>query len=164
LKSISWQLKLAILLIVCSGAVYYVHYLVFRDIHHIVLYLIGDIAFVFIEVLMVSLVLESLLAIRAKKEKLQKLNMVIGAFFSEAGEELLVRFTDADAAVEPLRERLIVTGKWTPEQFSRMKAEVAAYKPKLEMADLDLPALKGFLIFSRWHCGSTPSIARLARW
>ena len=149
MKSISWQLKLAILLIVCSGAVYYVHYLVFRDIHHIVLYLIGDIAFVFVEVLMVTLVLEGLLSARAKKEKLQKLNMVIGAFFSEVGEDLLARFTDADLAVEPLRERLIVTSKWTPEQFARMKSEVAAYKPKLEMEQLDLQALKAFLIERR---------------
>mgnify|MGYP000909609928 CR=1 FL=1 len=145
LKAVSWQLKLALLLVLASAAVYYLHFRIFHDVHHIFLYLIGDIAFVFVEVLMVTLVLEGLLSARDKKEKLQKLNMVIGAFFSEVGEELLVRFTDADAAVEPLRERLIVSGKWTPEQFAATRTDLAAYKPKLELADLDLQALKGFL-------------------
>ena len=145
MKPISWQLKLAGLLVLCSAAVYCGHYLIFHDVHHIFIYLIGDIAFVFIEVLMVTLVLEELLSIRARKEKLQKLNMVIGAFFSEVGEELLALFTDADSAVDPLRDRLIVTGKWTPERFSQMRAEVETYQPKLEMADFDLPALKAFL-------------------
>lgn len=57
--------------------------LFFRDPHHIFLYLIGDIAFVFIEVLLVTLIIHQLLSRREKQAMLKKLNMVIGAFFSE---------------------------------------------------------------------------------
>ena len=60
----------------------------FRDTHHIFIYLIGDIAFVFLEVLLVTLILHQLLRYREKKAMLNKLNMVIGAFFSEVGGEL----------------------------------------------------------------------------
>src|SRR5665648_559528 len=84
----NWQVLLGLSLIALSALVYFIHYLIFRDAHHIFIYLIGDIAFVFLEVLLVTLVLHQLLQYREKKVMLNKLNMVIGAFFSEVGGEL----------------------------------------------------------------------------
>jgi hypothetical protein len=55
-KRISWQVTLGLVLIILSAVVYFAHYLVFHDVHHIFIYLVGDIAFVFIEVLLVTLV------------------------------------------------------------------------------------------------------------
>jgi hypothetical protein len=45
--------------------------------------MIGDFGFLFIDVLLVLLIIERLLASREKKSILQKLNMVIGTFFSD---------------------------------------------------------------------------------
>ena len=95
-RMFKWQVFLGLSLIILSSAVYLVHYIIFRDAHHIFLYLIGDIAFVFFEVLLVTLVLHQLLHHREKKNMLNKLNMVIGAFFSEVGTELLKSFSDFD--------------------------------------------------------------------
>lgn len=58
------------------------HYFIFRDAHHIFIYLIGDIAFVFLEVLLVTLVLHQLLHYKEKKSMLNKLDMVIGYFLA----------------------------------------------------------------------------------
>ena len=84
----SWQILLGLSLIALSSLGYFIHYFIFRDTHHIFIYLIGDIAFVFLEVLLVTLILHQLLRYREKKAMLNKLNMVIGAFFSEVGGEL----------------------------------------------------------------------------
>jgi len=79
----NWQATLGLALIALSATVYLIHYLIFRDAHHIFIYMIGDIAFVFVEVLMVTVIIHQLLSLREKRAILEKLNMVIGAFFSE---------------------------------------------------------------------------------
>jgi len=89
--------------------VYFIHYLIFRDAHHIFIYLIGDIAFVFLEVLLVTLVLHQLLQYREKKVMLNKLNMVIGAFFSDVGGELLKTFSDFDTESSEMTQKLLIT-------------------------------------------------------
>ena len=88
-KVFNWQFVLGVVLIVLSALVYYAHFLIFRDSHHIFIYLIGDIVFVFLEVFLVTLVMHNLLVHREKQALFKKMNMVIGAFFSEVGRGLL---------------------------------------------------------------------------
>jgi len=84
-KRISFIVYLAIAFLVLSGIVYFVHYLIFGDIHHIFIYMIGDLGFLPLEVLLVVLIIERVLARREQQAKQQKLNMVVGAFFTEVG-------------------------------------------------------------------------------
>ncbi|MFH1736709.1 MAG: hypothetical protein ABH838_02305, partial [Actinomycetota bacterium] len=58
---------LAVVLIVSSLVLYTFHYLVFYDVHHIFIYAIGDIAFLPIEVLLVTLVIDRLLEASEKR-------------------------------------------------------------------------------------------------
>jgi len=51
--------------------------------------MLGDVAFVPIEVLLVTLIIHRLLSEREKRTRLEKLNMVIGAFFSEMGTDVI---------------------------------------------------------------------------
>ena len=59
---------LGIILLILSVVFHYVHYILFQDWHHLLIFLIGDIAFVPIEVLMVSLVIHHLLTEMEKEE------------------------------------------------------------------------------------------------
>jgi len=88
-RSLNWQIIIGLIFISLSVSVYYIHYLIFRDVYHIFIYLIGDIAFVFLEVLLVTFVIHQLLHHREKRIMLNKLNMIIGVFFSEVGSDLL---------------------------------------------------------------------------
>ena len=69
MRNIGWQVQLGIGLILLSLSSYIIHYLIFRDPHHIFIYLLGDIAFAFFEVLLVTLIIHRLLEEREKKEK-----------------------------------------------------------------------------------------------
>ena len=89
MKRFDWQIFLGLSLVALSVFFYFVHYAIFQDAHHIFLYLIGDIAFVPIEVLFVTLIVHRLLNEREKRSMLKKLNMVIGTFFCEVGIKLL---------------------------------------------------------------------------
>ncbi|MCJ7828657.1 MAG: hypothetical protein MUP81_02820 [Dehalococcoidia bacterium] len=82
---------LACSLIALSALIYFIHYAIFHDVHHIFIYMVGDLAFLPLEVFLVIIVVERLLARREKQAIMQKLNMVVGAFFSEVGNELLKR-------------------------------------------------------------------------
>ncbi len=79
----------------------------------------GDIAFVTIEVLLVTLIIERLLHHREKQSKMQKLNMVIGAFYSEVGSSLLKCFCDSDSGSDELREALSFDKNISLNEFSK---------------------------------------------
>ncbi len=76
MKKINWQIILGVTLVASSIALYSIHYFIFRDPHHIFIYMVGDIAFVPIEVLLVTLIIHRVLSDREKKAMLKKLNMV----------------------------------------------------------------------------------------
>lgn len=120
-KLFDWQVVFGIILILLSIIAYFVHYLLFRDPHHIFIYLIGDIAFVFIEVLLVTLAIHRLLHYREKQILLQKLNMVIGVFFSEVRNELMRMYAKFDKNSEEIVKDIIIDRDWTDKDFIRFK-------------------------------------------
>jgi hypothetical protein len=149
MKLLNWQVLLGLFLILLSAMLYLIHYAIFRDPHHIFLYLIGDIAFLPIEVLLVTLIVHQLLDKREKKAMLKKLNMVIGVFFSEVGTDLLKSFSIFDPHVEKIRKELIVTNDWPQQNFTEVSKQLQSYDFRIEIHKGDLEELKIFLIRER---------------
>jgi len=103
----AWQVKAGAGLITLSVLLYLLHYLLFHDAHHIFIYLVGEIAFLPLEVLLVTVILHKLLEEREKKARLLKMNMVIGVFFSEVGTGLLAHLRGFDCHLSET-ERILV--------------------------------------------------------
>ena len=143
------RILFGILMLLLSALVYLLHYAFFRDARHIFIYLLGDIAFVFIQVLLVTLIIEQVLSEREKRAMLKKMNMVIGAFFSEAGNDLLKLFITFDLNADGLREKLVISEKWSQEEFDKVEESLARHEYKIESAKGDLAALKEFLADKR---------------
>jgi hypothetical protein len=146
MKKYSWQISLGIILIIISAIVYLIHYAIFRDPHHIFIYLTGDIAFVFIEVLMVTLVIHNLLNMREKRERLEKLNMLIGVFFSEVATSLLVLFSDSDPNLDKIKQNLIITSDWSNKEFEQMNNQLRNYEYKVNIDMINLKDLRDFFM------------------
>jgi hypothetical protein len=143
-KVFSWQVKLGISLVFASAAIYFVHYLIFHDAHHIFIYMVGDIAFVPIEVLLVTVIIHRLLSIREKRALLQKLNMVIGVFFAEAGTRMLREFARMDPGLQQVGDTLKMTTRWTDGDFARVRERLRGYSYDVEPSREGLAWLKGF--------------------
>ena len=141
----SWQVLLGLSLIALSALIYFIHYLIFRDIHHIFLYLIGDIGFVFLEVLLVTLILHQLLGYREKKAMLNKLNMVIGMFFSEVGGELLKIFISFDTKPSEITQNLIITNESFEKEFLKICKSVKEHTYNIDSKRGDLEDIRNFL-------------------
>ncbi|MDY6855418.1 MAG: hypothetical protein SWO11_12045 [Thermodesulfobacteriota bacterium] len=145
MKRFNWQIFLGVSLVLLSALFYYVHYVIFRDAHHIFIYLIGDIAFVFIEVLLVTLIIHQLLSEREKRAMFEKLNIVIGAFFSEVGTTLLKSLTDFDQDIDRTSKDILMLKDWSGRGFSRLKNRILKYDCKIDTQKGDLEGLIHFL-------------------
>lgn len=144
-----WQMFLAVFLVVLSIVFYLMHYFIFKDAHHIFIYLLGDIAFIPIEVLIVTIIIHQLLEIREKRSIIKKLNMVIGCFFSEVGTHLLKNLSLFNAVKGDLEENFLITNKWSNEQFSHVIKKIKKYDFILDSRKSDLEELKRFLVSKR---------------
>jgi len=142
----SWQLLLGLSLILLSIIIYGIHYAIFQDPHHIFIYMVGDIAFVPIEVLLVTLIIHRLLSEREKRSRLEKLNMVIGTFFSAVGTRLLTYFSDFDPGLDKIRDHLIVTNDWSEPEFTDISKRLKKYDYKVDINRYDLAELRSYLL------------------
>jgi len=149
MKRFNWQILLGLLLIALSAFFYLIHYGIFRNAHHIFIYMIGDVAFVPIEVLLVTLIIHQLLSARDKRSMLKKLNMVIGAFYSEVGTRLLESFSEFDKHPDTIREYLIMDKDWSSKKFSHTAKQIKKYDYSVDIKKGNLEELQRFLVGKR---------------
>lgn len=149
MKQVHWWSLVSLALVVLSISIYLVHYLLFRDVHHIFIYGVGDLAFLPIEVLLVTVIIHRLLGAREKRNRMEKLNMVIGAFFSEAGTRLLTYLSDFDPNLEVIRKDLIFTEDWSDKEFLNVSKRLRNYDYDIEVHRVNLENLRSFLIGKR---------------
>ncbi|HUU05389.1 MAG TPA: hypothetical protein VMZ49_05845 [Patescibacteria group bacterium] len=149
MKDLKWQVLLSAGLILLTCGLYAVHFLLFRDAHHIFIYMLGDIAFLPLEVLFVTLIINRLLSKRDKLVKLKKLNMVIGTFFSEAGAELLKLFLEFEKNDEALKTAILHDRRWADKDFRRLQQRLQGYGYNIDPRKGNLPAMKEFLTSRR---------------
>jgi hypothetical protein len=149
MRRLSWQFYLGAVLLALSALVYGVQYVIFRDARSIVYYIFQDFAFVFVEVLLVTLIIHALLRQREKTQRLEKLNMVIGAFFSEVGTGLLTYLSDFDPNLDVIRGQLLVSGSWSDREFSQVAGRLKNYDYNVDMSRVDLSHLRSFLLEKR---------------
>jgi hypothetical protein len=142
---LTWKAQLIIVLIGLSAAFYALHYLIFRDLRHIVFYLLSDIAFLFLNVLVVVLLIEGLLEQREKKAILTKMNMVIGTFFSEVGLELLSQFSVFVMNPESLIPAVTIGPQWTHKDFAEASRAAREFDYAVKPDPARLAELRRFL-------------------
>jgi hypothetical protein len=142
-------------LVAISVVLYLVNYFIFRDGRNLIFYLLIDLAFLPIEVLIVGVIVERLIAIRDKSAIAQKLNMVIGAFFSELGTPLLARLLPTMDAAPEIRERLHLKASWKKEDFSRASQFARTLQGEVDLSRVDLYDLKSYMLEKRDRISSS---------
>ena len=141
-----WKLLAALGLVTLSLALYTVHFLIFQDAQHILIYLVGDLAFLPIEVLIVTLIIDEMLESREKQQRMEKLNLVIGTFFSTEGTPLLALLASADPKLAELRRELVIRDTWTPAQFRELHEYLADHPCSASIDKIDLHLMQEFLL------------------
>jgi len=70
---------------------------------------------------------EAFIVKREKQQRMEKLRMVMGLFFSEFGTDLLARLARNDPNIEAVREQLLIKAQWSDKEFQGAAAAVKAY-------------------------------------
>jgi hypothetical protein len=147
MKQKKWEIYLGLGLGVTSLTTYYIQNLIFHDAKVILSDILLQIAFLPIYILLSTIVIDSLLSRREKGQRIKKLNMVIGAFFSESGAELLQSLSKFDRRSEETA-RLILLDDW-PQKVERMKRWLGKDGFKMKSRTGELEGLKMLLLAKR---------------
>ncbi|MFZ1127535.1 MAG: two pore domain potassium channel family protein, partial [Methanoregula sp.] len=75
----------------------------------------------------------------------RNLNMIVGVFFSEVGNRLLRCFSGHDPNAEQVRSTLLISDRWSDENFTRAFTSLRAHNTVIDSKTLNLPELKRFL-------------------
>lgn len=135
MKISRWQFRLAVSLLAVAFVLYVARLVLFPDpaLHNEMWrFLVGDFAFLFVQVPIVSMVIDGLIRRREREETRRKLNMVIGAFFSETGQTLLGEIAQSDAVLGQVRDQLVPGGSWGPADYERARQAFVAHRPRIE--------------------------------
>lgn len=149
MKKTRWQLLLGGGLLGLSAVLYYINYIIFHDPHHMFLFLLEDLAFIPIEVLVVTLIIDKVIEKREKQHMMQKLNMVIGIFFTEVGTKILKECANLDPNVDSIRKNLIISSEWNHKEFNEVLKKMRDYKYSIKVDKIKLEKAKQFLISKR---------------
>jgi hypothetical protein len=141
-----WKLMAGAGLLALSLILFAIHYMIFRDEYNIFIFFTDDLAFIPIEVLVVTLIIDRLLESREKEMRMEKLNMVIGMFFSTFGTPLLSILSRADEGFSAIRNDLVVNKDWDSGRFREVHARLISQKCEVPANRIDREALKRLLI------------------
>lgn len=107
--------------------------------------LLIDLTFLPLQVLIVTLFLNRLLEIRERNELGQKVNIVIGVFFTEMGIDLLRYLSLFDASLDEMRAIAGVNENWSARDFSTMRKRLGSYTYSIDCHCADLNDLRQLL-------------------
>lgn len=146
---LSWKITVSLVLLISSFVLGVLHLLVFDELRTLLFYLALDVVFVPVQVLMVTIIIERLLTERERQSLLKKLNMVIGAFFSEVGNSLMQEMGSTCLDFEELGKRLSIGPEWKKEEFETALQFIEGYTCRINARGMRLDRLRTFLVSKR---------------
>ncbi len=146
MKQSNFKLILVCSLIGFSLFMFLFQYMAFHDLRDTFYYMMQDIAFLPLQVLLVTLVLERILGTKEKQERLNKQNMVIGVFFSQIGVGLLRLFSSWDPNLKNNPGNLLIQKSCTDSDFKELHAMFSNYKSGIIPQAIDCDVLKETLV------------------
>ncbi|MFA6808625.1 MAG: hypothetical protein WCR27_06490, partial [Eubacteriales bacterium] len=109
--------------------------------------LLLQLAYLPVHVIITSLVIEKMINRREKRVMMAKLNMVIGAFFSDVGVELLISMSSYHENYDKLRSELLITDNWNKKDFATGRHKILGENFEISCTNNNLHNLKNLKEF-----------------
>jgi len=119
MKKVKSSFLIVLLLSLLSVLMYAFQLIVFDSPRDTGFYILQDFAFLPLQIAIVTVVLGRYLKSREKNERLKKISIVINAFFSEAGIDILTGLTGLNKNYDDISVKLNVQTDWTDNMFSK---------------------------------------------
>lgn len=142
--------KLMLLVLVSVSVLLYgFDYVLLGSFKELSIWFLGNLAFLPVYVIIVTLMIERVLKEREHQAVMRKLNMVIGVFFSEVGNRLLRELSAYVVSCDNLKTHLMVNGAWKETEFSTALEYLRKNDLKIESSHCEKLGLKRFLVEKR---------------
>lgn len=138
MKKIRYYFIISFILIALSSIMFFIHYLIFGQALNTAYYSLMNLCFIPINSLVVTIMLEKLIDYRAKKDRIEKINMLVGIFFTEVGGKLMHLIIDSDKDAKNYITNF--------EDLNKIKKCLYEYNYKVDMNYIDLCAIKNILV------------------
>jgi hypothetical protein len=140
---------LLVVLAITSIMLYLLDYFLLGSSRDITASFLGNLAFLPVYVIFVTLMVEEIMRERERDTLMRKLNMVIGVFFSEVGNSLLKELSGSILSSDELRKRLHVNGEWSGNDFQSAGEYLRSCNISFVTGCTELQRLKEFLVARR---------------
>lgn len=144
-----WMKRLIATLLIISAVFYGIHYAIFKDPMFILRYVIAQLGFTPISVILVTMILNKLIGRREKLQRVKKLNMVIGVFFSEAGTDFLKKFITYDSNSSELMGRFEKVKNWDETKYKDIGKYISENEFKIVVDRGNIERLKEAMVEKR---------------
>lgn len=141
--------RLLLLLCTISLLLYLADYLVLGNTRDLLSSFLGNLAFLPVYVMFVTLMVEQVVRERERQAVMRKLNMVIGVFFSEVGNGLLREISRYLAGAPEFKDRLRATAGWKEADFAAAQKYLSTSELSVSCSAADKLRLKEFLVGKR---------------
>ena len=132
-----------------SLALYGIDFSMFGSLREISASFLGNLPFLPIYIIVVTLLFERVLKERERQSVMRKLNMVIGVFFSEFGNRLLKELSEHVAGSDELKNRMRMTASWKKKDFDEALEYLRQSSVRISINNEALPSLKQFMVGKR---------------
>lgn len=136
---------LSLTLIAAAAIVSVAQLLIFRRPDDTAFYLLQDLAFLPISVLLVTLILGQFLSAKEKRERMEKIHIVVSEFFSEAGVAIIVEMNKMVKEPGAMTGFLGIQPAWKEQEFHAALTTLAGTKIETAAHRELLPGLHSLL-------------------
>ena len=141
--------QMLLFLLVLSFLLYTFDYFLIGSFKELTIWFLGNLAFLPLYVLIVTLTLEQIIKERERQTMRRKLNMVIGVFFSEVGTRLFREISAYVVHNEDLKKALMVSAQWKASDFENAIKLISSSDFRIDCSGHDITSLKQFLVDKR---------------
>lgn len=138
MKKRNYYIKVSIILILLSATMFYIHYLVFGQAENTAYYSLMNLCFIPINSLVVTILLEKLIDVKEKKERMNKMDMLVGIFFSEVGYRLMHQIIKGDKNARNFIKSF--------KKLDEIEDRIIKYDYDVDINEIDIPYIKELLV------------------
>lgn len=150
LNSILLNKKMVLFALIATSLILYlVDYFLLGNAKELTIWFLGNLAFLPIYIIIVTLMIERVLKERERQILKRKLNMVIGVFFSEVGNNLLRELSAYVVSCEILKSHLLVSGDWKDPEYKAALKYLQKCDMKIDSCRGNKNVLRDFLLEKR---------------
>ena len=142
--------KLMVITLFALSLLFYgMDYVLLGSAKELSIWFLGNLAFLPIYVIIVTLLIERVLKERERQAVMRKLNMVIGVFFSEVGNRLLKELSLYVVSGDALKRNLLINGAWKEQNFTNAVEFLKNSDITINSSCCDMFTLKRLLVEKR---------------